>query len=515
MRSGSGKELELKLKVTPQELQRIGAHPALEDLTVGRPVTKTLRSIYFDTSDHRLRAQGISLRLRAIDGQSGGRWLQTVKGSLGVTNGVSNPDEVEAVVNGPEPDLSAIADRKLRQTIARAMRRSPLAPQFETVVTRTTRQLHSDKGDLELALDEGVVRAGAAEDKLCEAELELKAGLPECLLETAAVLFSSEPIRLADESKSEHGYNLLLGRRDPGVVPCKADNPSLDGDETCGEAVARFVASAATQIERNRRAVLETDDPEAAHQLRVGLRRLRSALRAFRPIESSPATLELARYARELGQSVGELRNADILIEAIHAPVAAMRKGEPGFGELRDALLAHRDTMRGTARAALLSQQWSRLQLYLALWPQTVKSNAKLDTPVDAFASSALAKGWRKIAKSGARLETLSIEQRHELRKALKAFRYAVEFFASLYEARQVNRFVKDLKRLQDVFGYMNDVATARALISICDERCPSTPEAHRAAGYVLGRHEVSAEHAWEGVPPAWSRLAKRRRFWE
>jgi inorganic triphosphatase YgiF len=511
MRSVSGKELELKLKVTPEELQRIGAHPALEDLTVGKPVTKTLRSIYFDTPDHRLHAHGISLRLRT----AGDGWLQTIKRDMGVTNGVSNPDEIEAVVDGPEPDLSAIGDRKLRQTIARAMRRSILEPQFETIVTRTTRQLHCDKGDLELALDEGVVRAGAAEDKLCEAELELKTGSPECLLETAAVLFTSEPIRLAEESKSERGYNLVLGRTDPNVVPRKAEHPALEGSETCGEAIALFVASAAAQIEDNRLAVLETDDPEAAHQLRVGLRRLRSALRAFRPIESSHATLELARQARELGQRIGELRNADILIEAIHAPVAATRKGAAGFGELREALLAHRDAMRGAARAALLGEQWSRLQLYLALWPQTVKSNGRLDMPVNAFASTALEKSWRKIAKSGARLERLSIEERHEMRKALKAFRYAVEFFASLYEARQVRRFVKDLKRLQDVFGYMNDVATAGALDAICEEHCASNPAAQRAAGYALGWHEMSAQHAWEGVAGMWSRLAKRRPFWE
>jgi CHAD domain-containing protein len=149
------------------------------------------------------------------------------------------------------------------------------------------------------------------------------------------------------------------------------------------------------------------------------------------------------------------------------------------------------------------------------LWPHTVKSNAKLDAPVRAFASAALDKSWSKIAKRGAKLESLSIEERHEMRKSLKTFRYAVEFFASLYEARQVNRFVKDLKNLQDVFGYMNDVATAGALNAICEERCGSTPAAHRAAGYALGWHEVSARHSWEGVAPMWDRLAKRQRFWE
>jgi inorganic triphosphatase YgiF len=510
----SGKELELKLELTPEELQRVGAHPALDDLTVGKPVTRVLRSIYFDTADHRLRAHGISLRLRAI----GDQWVQTVKGgrggNCGIRNGISNPDELEAVVAAPEPDFTAIDDINVRRTIERVARRSALEPQFETIVTRTTRQLRSDKGDLELALDEGVVRAGGAEGRLCEAELELKAGSPECLLETAAALFSSEPIRLADATKADRGYELALGRSDRSLVPRKAYNPALTGMETCGEALAMFVAAAAEQIVANRTAVLETDDPEAAHQLRVGLRRLRSALRAFRPIEASAATRELAQHARALGQSIGDVRNADIFIEEIHATAAATRKGDPGFAALREALLAHRAAMRAEAREALASEQWSRLRLYLALWPQTVKDNPRLAAPVRSFADGALTRSWKRIARRGARLERMTPEERHEMRKALKSFRYTVEFFGSLYEDRKVSRFVKTLKKLQDVFGYVNDVATAEALNAIADERCVAAPTAQRAAGYALGWHQVRSEHAWAGVADAWSRLTKRKRFW-
>ena len=100
------------------------------------------------------------------------------------------------------------------------------------------------------------------------------------------------------------------------------------------------------------------------------------------------------------------------------------------------------------------------------------------------------------------------------MRKALKGFRYAVEFFASLYDGRKVGRFIKDLKKLQDVFGYVNDMATARPLNAIADERCAASPAAQRAAGYVLGWHQVRAEHAWDGVTEEWDRLARRPRFW-
>lgn len=510
MHGVSGNELELKLELTPQELQRVGANPALDDLTVGKPVTRTLRSIYFDTPDHRLRAQGISLRLRSI----GDRWVQTIKSGQTVENGVSSGDEVESEVNRPEPDLGAIGDGKVRRTIQKAVKASTLEAQFETVVTRTTRKLHSDKGDLELALDQGVVRAGTAEHALCEAELELKAGSPECLLETATALFSSEPIRLAETSKAERGYDLVLGRPNRSVAPQKARHIVLKGDESCARALIMFVDSATTQIEANRRAVLETDDPEAAHQLRIGLRRLRSALRAFRPLNDTPATRELEQYARDLGRSVSELRNADVFIEHIFAPVAGTMKGEPGYADLRGGLLAHRIAKRDEARAALTGDRWSKLQLYLALWPRTMRDNGRMQTPVAKFAETALAKGWKRVAKHGADVQDLAMEQRHDMRKALKDFRYTAEFFGSLYDARRVSAFVKDLKKLQDVFGYVNDAATARELNGICHQRCPDSREAQRAAGYVVGWHDAQAAHVWERVPKAWRRVEKDRRFW-
>jgi inorganic triphosphatase YgiF len=510
MASPPGREFELKLELTASQLRRVNHHPRLDALTVGQPVTRTLRSIYFDTPDFRLQAAGISLRAR----HDGDGWQQTVKSGTRVSNGVSHPVEVETVLPGLQPDLGAIADRQLRQALLRLTRDSLLEAVFETVVTRTLRRLHTGDVDLELALDEGIVRAGAEENPLCEAELELKAGTADSLLRVAVELFGDEPVVLAGSSKAERGYNLLLGRSAASRRPQHADQLTVPRHATCGMALTQFFESAVRQIVDNRRVVLETDEPEGAHQLRVGLRRLRSVLKAFRPLHDTALTRDLDRRACDVARAVGALRDADVLIEATYPAAAVTLARHPGVEPLKSALLAHRRDQRHHARAILSNQHWSALQLYLALWPRTIAENRALDEPLARFADRALSKAWKRATKKGRHLASLGGEERHELRKALKALRYTIEFFGTLYRSGQVEPLLKALKKLQDVFGYLNDVEAARRLESISEVRCPSKGDAQRVAGYIIGWHTAKAATCCDGVEPKWRRLMSKPRFW-
>src|SRR5438552_7365828 len=112
---GVARGLELKLELTREEMQRVRAHPALGDLAVGEPVTRTLRSIYFDTPDYRLRALGISFRLRS-DADS---WRQTVRSGMRDANELSKPVDAEGAVERPEPDLQVIGNRRIRRKVAK------------------------------------------------------------------------------------------------------------------------------------------------------------------------------------------------------------------------------------------------------------------------------------------------------------------------------------------------------------------------------------------------------------
>ena len=504
------RELELKFELTCERLRQLDQHPALSEMAVGQPNTRTLRSIYFDTPAQRLRGAGISLRVRS----DGNIWVQTIKCGFYVGDGVSNPFELEATVDGPEPQLGAISSGKLRRKLARLIDGSCLEPVFETVIKRIARRLHSADADLELALDEGVIRAGTSERALCEAELELKAGPPAALLEAATRLFADAPIHLANQNKAEQGYDLAMGRSSIAPRPAHSKPMPLDASATCRQAFVAVVASTASQIRDNRRVVLETHDPEGAHQLRVGLRRLRSALRAFRPLIDNSALQDMDKHAQSLARIVGELRDAEVLIDDIYVPVAGPAGEHSGLRALKDALLRHRAAKRVAARAALEGTHWSHLLLHVVLFPQSIAACAPLDAPVEGFSCKAIDQIWKKTARKSKRIHSLSGEERHKMRKRLKQLRYTVEFFAPLYPARAVKPFVKRLKRLQNVFGYVNDVVTARQVEDIASAHCHDDGHAQTAAGYILGWHSSRASLRWEEAQDDWHELKKAARFW-
>ena len=133
-----------------------------------------------------------------------------------------------------------------------------------------------------------------------------------------------------------------------------------------------------------------------------------------------------------------------------------------------------------TARSA---PRWTKLQLYLTLWPRTLEESAARERPITKHARKVLRKAWKKSAELGQNLKRLDSEQRHEMRKALKNLHYQTEFFAPLFERRDTRRFVEQLKTLQDVFGYINDVCTAPRLIEVQKQRNAGI-DAARAAAY-------------------------------
>src|SRR5208337_5641772 len=125
------------------------------------------RSIYYDTPDHRLHDEGISLRVRK-DGES---YVQTVKLGMDLQDGLSNPAGIEDRLDGAQPNPARIHDKRVRRKVQKAVRGSALTQAFETVVTRTTHRLRTRGSVIELALDRGQTLAMNRRSEICEAEL--------------------------------------------------------------------------------------------------------------------------------------------------------------------------------------------------------------------------------------------------------------------------------------------------------------------------------------------------------
>jgi inorganic triphosphatase YgiF len=442
--------------------------------------------------------------------------FKTVKTDTEVRAGLSHPVEIEGEVHGIEPELWSVRDRAMRKQIKRALDGAALAPVFETVVRRTTRRLRVDEnGEVELALDEGVVRSPAGSSDIREAELELKSGTVGSLLTVAEALFADEPIRLAEKSKAERGYELALGRPAESPKPLLATQPNLEKTQSCADALGAILSTVADQVLHNWQVVAETDDPEGAHQLPIGLRRLRSALRVFRSVADGPRLRELNAKAGEVAGVVGDLRDADVLIDEVVAALMVSNCRDLDFSRLSEVLASERNTKRAQVKAALRSSRWSCLALIskVADWATTRDHKAALARPVRKHAREALERSWSKVARWAKRLDKLTIEERHQMRKSVKVLRYAAEFFHPIFPAKKARRFLKQLKSLQETFGYLNDVATAKKLMEL-PLRYAADTDLQRAVGCVLGWHAARANDAWTTARARWLRLDAAPRFW-
>jgi inorganic triphosphatase YgiF len=505
----AGRELELKFELPGDDFHRLGESPFLK-ASADAHSRKTLRSVYFDTPGHGLRKARIALRLRS-DG--GDKWLQTVKAGEEPKGGLLDVAQSEVLLESFEPDLDRIGDKGLRRKVKKICDKPDLKPVFETIVDRTTHVITKEDCAVELALDEGRVEADGQSRPFREVELELLSGSPQGMLGIARELFSDFRIRPSISSKAGRGYRLLLPERETSH-PLHAKDIKLRHGDTARDAFKAILRSSAEQIIANQQSVIEAGAVEAVHQMRVGLTRLRSALRSIKRYSKASWVHELESDAQNVARSVGALRDADVLIAEIYMPIAEEHgNGVPGFPALLQALKAHRDTVYKEAVDTLGKGIWARLLVTMILSPHLIETGGKFEEPVATVAGESLERRWRKVSKFGEHLDSLDLEERHGMRKALKKLRYNCEFFQTLYN-HEARSFIKRLKEMQELFGAINDVRMAEQLIPLAVAVRRKDSKALAAAGYVLGHHQANVPVVWSKAKREWERLEKASGFW-
>lgn len=514
-------EIELKFLIDEPAAKKLWARAKALQLVTARPRTRTLRSVYLDTPEHALKEAGLTLRLR----RDGRRWIQTVKTGRELHGGLSQVGELESPAPGGRINLQAIPDETVRDEVVHCLNGLALQPVCETQMRRTAGEIVFEDGTrAELAVDVGEIRAEGRAAELREAEIELIEGSPTKLFDIAHRLFPEGGLRFSRLSKAARGYLLAKeGHIDPPLAPKNAETVQLSEDQIAEQAARDVLRECVDQIAMNMVVVVKLDDAEGPHQLRVGLRRLRSAFSVFRPVLRSPEMARLNAEARWLGQEVGRVRDLDVVAKEIARREALAHPDEAALAALADALDRQAAEQREHLCALIAGSRAQSFVIDLArfaetrgwLVPEDFEQTGRLAAPVTALAERALAKRWKKTRQHAENLEELEPEQRHELRKELKKLRYAVEFLSPLYPGKRVEPFLKRLKKLQTMFGELNDATLVKSMFAADDAPLAKEAAAQRAIGWVIGASQARAEHGWAGAKSLWKNLEGTKPFWK
>jgi len=513
-------EFELKLALAPEQLEQLPRNPLLRSLARGKPATRELVSTYYDTPARLLYQRAMALRVRA----AGAERIQTLKVPGNGATGLQHFREYETPLSDERPDLGQLADEDIRSLFERERVADTIEPVFTTHFARQVMRLRLVDSEIELALDRGEIRSGESSEPICEAELELISGNPARIYELALALHDSVPFRIERRTKAGRGYDLAMQHR---PAPMYGKKPSLRPDMTLGDAVGRIFRACLAQIEGNEAAVLAGHDPEGVHQMRVGVRRLRAALQAFRPAVG-PAVRDIMREElRWLQKQLGPARDWDVFVTETLPPIVAHMPGEHGFEALAAQAEAARAKAYDTARAALATPRYTTLILRLDLW---LEEGSFLARPVDGaghiaggavegFAAKILSKRHKKLRKLGRQRHEFDEAELHGLRIQAKKTRYALEFFRSLYPEKPVKRYLKALVGVQDALGAFNDAAVTRGLLEELRVRVAlggdyGKPLSERVTGLVAGWQAARATDDLRQFAQIWRAVEKAAPFW-
>jgi len=281
--------------------------------------------------------------------------------------------------------------------------------------------------------------------------------------------------------------------------------PDIAAGTSAGEAFVANVRAALELIDANAAGAADGREPEYLHQLRVGLRRLRSTLRAFRSLLRRRKSAEFDEALRDILRALGAARDWDVfrrsnrdhsLVRAAQRRSAAARRRARGM--LRSALFR-------TAPRAVLA--WAKA----APW----RSGADPGAPVAVFACRALRRLQDRLREDAEEADWRDAAQRHRVRVKVKRLRYGCECFAAAYQKhKRMRPYLKRLRKLQQILGEMNDITVQRTLL----RELARDPRLRRSAAglrtTLAARERELIDHAarawgeFEAMKPFWRRAA-------
>jgi CHAD domain-containing protein len=292
----------------------------------------------------------------------------------------------------------------------------------------------------------------------------------------------------------------------PGYV-AKKMRPEEAFRATLSDCLAQITANAATL--RNGRSA------EGLHQLRVAFRRLEVALGAFGREFGQDWLEELRGRAKILAGRLAPARDLDVFVGKLLADPPKSGVSD-GLAQLRVRAESARD-QAWTAVATCIAG--SDFELFADDVAALASSQLPLtrDQRLPRTARRMLDRQVRRVKKRGKTAASREEGDLHRLRIGLKKLRYTAEFFAPLYPKRDVTRYLKKLRALQNHLGDLNDVANVRSVVSgLLREKSRKDDDGalHYAAGAMVGWYGAQVPGAIKQALKRYKKFKRVRPFW-
>jgi CHAD domain-containing protein len=236
---------------------------------------------------------------------------------------------------------------------------------------------------------------------------------------------------------------------------------------------------------------------EHVHQVRVGIRKLRTVLR-----ELGPATSVDPLFGERLGEvfsHLGTVRDREVVLARWADDLLAA--GAPSVDLPSPGGVDPVELLRG--------REFTELVLDLLEYAHGAPASDTVDEGHHLVAAvvARLDHLHHDVVMQGGRFGDLAAAERHRLRRRLKRLRYLVELAGPLFKRKRVSEYLAALTPAQEALGTLNDVAVAQGVYRrLVDEQ----PHAWFALGWLAARSDDAADRCAESLVP----LLDAKRAW-
>lgn len=481
--------MELFVRLDPAHLPRLRSQAILKSCRLGRGKTSLEHGVVFDSADFALQRRGITVTIV----RQGSRFVEIVQ------RGDAAPSHQEVASQHTPPPLPELPSAALQ-------------PVFSYRLNRNVAPLGGNLWRAEMTIDQVEIETGDRRENYCRIGFRLIEGKGAPLAALLQALADRVTLRLTADQRWSVAFDLL---RDRPPAPVKAKLAALPAEAGNGAALRAIARAGLAHLLANNDCLVASGDAEAIHQMRVALRRLRSAMSLFKGMLNDPQSQSLRAELRWMQQLLGAARDGDVLLAEILQPLDQLYQFTPGYAGLRRHIEQMREGDREAMLAELMAPRFGQSLLRLACWLEQVgHGHPMADEPVRTLALATLGRRYRRVRKQMAQFNTLDETGRHACRIQIKKLRYTIDFFGGLLSDRRAGRFVAQLAAVQDSLGRLNDIATARKLLLQIAQHSADRDIAW-AAGLVAGWHQHRMLELLNQVWDGWHEVEKSPQFWK